>query len=439
MDSLTPVLVIALLLALNALFVAAEFAIVSAPRTAMERRASLGHRIARTVHAILEDPRRQDRFIATAQLGITIASLGLGMYGEHVLAGWIEGRLEALGAGSWAAAHTIASVTSVAVLTYFHIVLGEMIPKSLALQSAERTVLWITPLMQAVKTALYPFVVALNALGNGALRLVGIDRRIASAERLYSPEELALIVEESEAGGLLRVEAAQMLRDLFTFGETLAREAMVPRVGVTGLEIGSDAETVKRTVTEAGHTRYPVYEGDLDNIVGWIHIKDLLRLVAERRTLTLEDVHPLPQVPETAPIDVVLATLRRHGAQIAVVFDEHGGTAGIITLEDIFDEVTGEIQEEPAGPLNIREEGEGRWRVAGTVRLDEVGEALGVELEHPDVDSVSGLVLTVLGHPPAVGEAIEYDHVRFEVTAVQRHGVRECIVSYVKPPDEASM
>ncbi len=429
MDSLVPLVVIVTLLLLNALFVAAEFAIVSAPRAAMERRAGQGHRIARTVHAILMDPRRQDRFIAAAQLGITLASLGLGMYGEHVLAGWIYYRLEAAGAASWTGAHTLASITSVGLLTYFHIVLGEMIPKSLALQSAERTVLWITPMMLAIKAALYPFVVALNTIGNALLRLVGVDRNAQSAERLYSPEELSLIVEETEAGGLLRAEAGQMIRELFAFSDITAREAMVPRVRVAGIRVGSGPDEVRRVAMAAGHTRYPVYGRDLDDILGYVHIKDLLRIVEAGKNVTAADVGPLPQVPETASLDQVLGTLRRQLSQMAVVFDEHGGTAGIITVEDLFDEVAGEIHEEPAEPQNIITEGDQRLRVAGTVRIGEVGEALGVELEHPDVDSVSGLVLALLGHTPSVGEAIEYDHVRFEVTAVQRHGVKECVVT----------
>jgi CBS domain containing-hemolysin-like protein len=428
-----PIAIITALLALNALFVAAEFAIVGAPRTAIERRAQAGGRVAARVREILDDPRRQDRFIATAQLGITLASLGLGMYGEHVLADWLAHAFEVLGAGQFIAAPTVASVVAVALLTYFHIVIGEMIPKSLALQSAERTVLWITPMMLTIKAALYPFVVGLNAVGNGLLRLIGINRQEGPGDRLYSPEELALVVEESQAGGMLRRDAGQMIRELFAFGDTTAREAMVPRVQVGGIALGVRAEEIRRLVAASPHTRYPVFDGDLDHVVGQVHIKELLDTVEANQPITLARVRPIPFVPETAPLDAVLSTLRRQASQMAVVFDEHGGTAGIITLEDLFDEVTGEIQDEPAEPQSITADASGRLRVAGTVRIEQVGEALGVALEHPDVDSVSGLVLTLLGHPPVVGDAVEYDHVRFEVTAVHRRGVRECLVSHVEP------
>jgi CBS domain containing-hemolysin-like protein len=224
-----------------------------------------------------------------------------------------------------------------------------------------------------------------------------------------------------------------MIRELFAFGDTTAREAMVPRVQVGGIALGAGPDEIRRIVATVPHTRYPVFDGDLDHIVGQVHIKELLDLVESARALTLSNVRPIPFIPETAPLDAVLGTLRRQASQMAVVFDEHGGTAGIITVEDLFDEVTGEIQDEPAEPQSIRRDASGRLRVAGTVRLEEVGEALGVVLEHPDVDSVSGIVLTLLGHPPSVGDVVEYDHVRFEVTAVHRRGVRECIVSLVEP------
>jgi CBS domain containing-hemolysin-like protein len=436
---LIPVLIIAGLLALNALFVAAEFAIVGVPRTAIERRAQQGSRVARLVRGVLNDPRRQDRFIATAQLGITVASLGLGMYGEHVLAEWIFHHIEAVaGASSWAASHTLATILSVAALTYLHIVLGEMIPKTLALQSAERTVLWITPLMRAINLAVYPVVIALNATGNLMLRAVGINRSEGSSDHHYTPEELALIVDESEEGGQLRAEAGQMLRELFAFSDTSAREAMVPRVRVTGIEVGSAPEDVRHIATVSGHTRYPVFDGDLDHIVGYIHIKELVALVEAGRVVTGRDAHAIPQVPDTAPLDDVLAMFRRHAAPMAVVFDEHGGTAGVITLEDLFYEVAGDIPEGHLSATSIAPDGQGGFLVEGTVRIDKVGEALGVELEHKDVDSVSGLVLAELGRLPVVGEAIEYDHVRFEVTRVERHGVGEARVSHVTARGEDS-
>jgi len=200
MHLLVPIGIIALLLLLNALFVAAEFALIGVPRATVERLAAAGHKTARLLARVLSMPRLQDQYIATAQLGITVASLGLGMYGEHVIAEWIAGWLHSFGPGGKFAEHTVASVVAIVVLTYFHIVIGEMVPKTLALQYSEPTSLWITPVMGWIRLALYPLVIALNGIGNTLLRLVGITR--TATHHVHSPEELELIIEESERGGV---------------------------------------------------------------------------------------------------------------------------------------------------------------------------------------------------------------------------------------------
>lgn len=429
------VLIVAVLLLANALFVAAEFAIVGAPRVSVERRAASGDRVARTVLRILRDPRRQDRYIATAQLGITVASLGLGMYGEHALAEWIVGWLEAAGLGElrWIAAHTVASILAVAVLTYFHIVVGEMVPKSLALQQPERTAMWVTAPILWLQIAVYPLIVGLNALGNGLLRLVGVNRTYATGEHFRTPEELQFIVRESQAGGMLRKESAEVVQELLDWADLTAGEVMVPRVRITGIPVGATFQDVREIVRGHPHTRYPVYRGSLDDIVGMVHVKDLFRRLRNRRSVHVRDAREVPYVPETATIDTVFEAMRRVRSQMAVVMDEHGGTAGVITLEDLFEEVVGEIEEGPAARPEIFRDTEGVLHAAGTARIEEVGEELGVVLEHEEVDTVSGLVLSILERPPAVGDAVVYDDVRFEVVAVEGHGVREAVVAPVPP------
>lgn len=428
METVIPILVILVLIVLNGLFVAAEFAIVGVPRATIERLAAQGNRVARQVRRIIHDPRRQDRYIATAQLGITFASLGLGMYGEHILAEWIARSIEAWGAARWIAAHALASVLAITILTYFHIVLGEMVPKSLALLSAERTALWITPPMRWIQFALYPLVVGLNGIGNGILRLMGIQREF-SASHYHTPEEIEYLVQESAEGGLLQARAGQVLRNLFDFGELTASEVMVPRVHALGLSRDATSEQITSLVRRSRHTRYPVYEGDLDHIVGMIHIKDLFRLLRAGRTLHENGIRPVPYLPETAELDTVLAAMRKAHAQMAVVMDEHGGTAGIITLEDLFEEVVGDIEEGMATTPHIMKEAEGRLRVTGTVRLNEIGEALCIPLEHEEVDTVSGLVLMLLDRPPVRGDTVTYNQVRFEVVTVDGHGVGACLVT----------
>src|SRR5215211_6488793 len=238
-DALVPTFIIVGLVVLNALFVAAEFAIVGAPRPAIARRAELGEWRAKLVARTLGSVTEQDRFIATAQLGITLASLGLGMYGEHALARWLGSVFEFLGAGAWAAAHTVTSVLAITILTYLHIVIGEMIPKTIALQRAERAVLLIAPVMRGLQVLCYPFIIALNAVGNAVLRLVGIRRGHGDAEHYRTTEDLAYLVHESQAGGLFRGESARVLAELLDFGELTAGEVMVPRVRITGIPLGA--------------------------------------------------------------------------------------------------------------------------------------------------------------------------------------------------------
>jgi CBS domain containing-hemolysin-like protein len=420
--------IITVLILLNGIFVAAEFAIVGAPKAAIDARAAQGDRLARLVQRVLRDTQLQDRYIATAQLGITLASLGLGMYGEHVLADAIYDALDSSGAPALIVSHGVASVTAVAILTYFHIVVGEMVPKSLALQHAERLACWVTPPMLWTKNILYPFVVTLNGLGNQLLKLIGVNRQAQNAEQYYTPEELQLIVQESGELGALRSESSEMLQELFEFGDLTAGQVMVPRVRILGIQVGMKPGAIRELLADQTHTRYPVYERDLDHIVGMVHIKDLLRLLVHEETITAAHARPVPVVPETAELDTVLTVMRRDRTQMAVVIDEHGGTAGVVTLEDLFEEVVGDIEEGPSAGPQVYRDRQGRLRVPGTMRLDEVGRHFDLDLEHEDVDSVSGLILTVLGRPPVVSDSVKWERLQFEVTALKGHGVEEAAV-----------
>jgi CBS domain containing-hemolysin-like protein len=436
MDALVISGVILALVVANGLFVAAEFAIVGAPRTSIDHLAQQGSRLARRVARILENPRRQDRYIATTQVGISVASLGLGMYGELVLARALAPTFEPWLAGyAWPTAHTVASVIAVSLLTYLHIVLGEMIPKALALQYADRTALYVSPVVLAIETVLLPVIVALNGVGNGLLRLIGIQRKEVETERYHTTEELQYIIEESEEGGMLRGESGKILRELFEFGDLTAGETMVPRVALTGIEVGTGPEELADIVRRSLHTRYPIYVGDLDHIIGSLHIKGVLRHLVAGRPVTAADARPLPFLPGPTPLDEVLAAMRRHRAHMAVVMDQHGGTAGLVTMEDLFEEVVGDI-EEGQGRLAIVNEAADRVRVRGTVRLEEAGAALDRILEHPKVTTISGLVLVLLGRPAAVGDVVTWNGVRIEVTATAGHGVGEAVLQ-AAPADEA--
>jgi CBS domain containing-hemolysin-like protein len=432
MEILVPVLIIIALVVLNGLFVAAEFAIVGAPRASIEHQASRGGLLAQRVRRVLEDPRRTDRYIATTQIGISVASLGLGMYGEHVLAEWIAHQLEPYDANPWIAAHAMASVAAIGILTYLHIVIGEMVPKALALQRAERTVLYVTPAILVLEKAIYPLVVALNGIGNLLLRLIGVRRTEAGTDRYHTTEELQFIIEESHEGGLLRGESGNILRELFEFGDLTAGEAMVPRVLVTGIPVGAEPDELRMIVRGHAHTRYPVFIGGLDNIIGSLHIKEVLRHILSNRAVTARDARPLPYVPGPLLLDEVLAAMRRDRSQMAVVMDQHGGTAGLLTIEDLFEEVVGDIEEGRARSPIVKDD-QGRVHVRGTVRLQEAGDAIGCTLEHDRVTTISGLVLLLLGRPASVGDVVTYQRVRIEVTAVVGRGVQDAVVTTVAP------
>jgi CBS domain containing-hemolysin-like protein len=210
---------------------------------------------------------------------------------------------------------------------------------------------------------------------------------------------------------------------------------MVPRVRIVGIPVGTRPDAIREILADPAHTRYPVFEKDLDHILGMVHIKDLLRLLLNDEPIDASQARVVPVVPETAALDAVLGVMRRERTQMAVVIDEHGGTSGVVTLEDLFEEVVGEIEEGPGTGGQVSRDREGRLRVPGTMRIDEVGQEFDLELEHEEVDSVSGLVLMLLGRPPVVGDSVRFGRLLFEVTAVKGHGVEECAVSLLTDVD----
>jgi CBS domain containing-hemolysin-like protein len=282
--------------------------------------------------------------------------------------------------------------------------------------------------MRLITLTLYPLVIALNGIGNATLRLFGVRRQEASAESVRTPDELAYIVRESSAGGLLKKQSANVVQELLEFGDLTAGQVMVPRVSVIGLDLSDGPADVNLLLTRHPHSRYPVMDGDLDHVVGMLHVKDLLGGLDAGSSIRSLAVRPVPFVPESTTADQVLAAMRAQRSQLVVVMDEHGGTAGIITLEDLLEEIVGELTEDKSAPAEIHARGDGRFVVAGTVRVADAGTAIGAVIEHPDVESVSGLVLAILGRPPKVGDVVEYEEARIEVLALRGRGVREALI-----------
>jgi CBS domain containing-hemolysin-like protein len=433
---LVPAAVVVLLVLLNGLFVAAEFAIIGVRHSQLEELVAEGHQRAARVLADLEAV-AQDRYIATAQVGITMASLGLGMYAEPQIAYFIEPYLALLlGVDIHpAVVHTVAVLIGLSVLTYLHIVLGEMVPKSLALSRPIRTALVIAPAMRLAQAILIIPVRFLNAISGALLRVFRIPPAHGHA-RLHSPEELELIVAESAEGGLLNQEEEEMIRNIFDFSERQVGQVMTPRPKVQAISYDMPQAELLNFVTESTHSRFPVYEGDVDHIIGILNMKDLVR--QHMRTKGNFDIRlilrPAPGVPEDLAVAQLLAAFRRQRIHMAVVLDEFGGMAGIVTLEDLVEEVVGEVRDEfdfETEPLV--ELAPGRLEVAGSYLLDDLKERvyLGEDESLPDVETVGGLIITALGRPPKRGDRLIYNNeVHFTVIDIDGLAVARAQVEF---------
>lgn len=408
-------LVILVLVLLNGLFVAAEFAIIGVRPSRVEQMVEEGHPQAQSVLDILQSNRKQDQYIATAQVGITLASLGLGMYGEPQVAMYIEPVLERLigAAVSPALLHTIAFLISLALVTYLHVVIGEMVPKSHALSDADRAVMWLVRPMKVAQTILSPAVRALNSVGNWLLLNIVRIEPAQGHQRLHSPEELELIVSESAEGGLLNEDEEEMILNIFDFSDRQVGQVMTPRRKVHAIASDMPLEELMSFVARSNYSRFPVYEDDLDHVIGILHLKDLVH--QQLRTRGSMDIRlilrPAPAVPEYQPVDKLLAAFKRERIHMAIVLDEFGGIAGIVTLEDLIEEVVGEVRDEfdvEREPFAILEPGV--LELAGNYLLDDLSNHvfLGDENELPDVETVGGLIVTALGRPPKRGDEFMY-------------------------------
>jgi CBS domain containing-hemolysin-like protein len=371
--------------------------------------------------------------VATAQLGITFASLGLGMYGEHSLSDFFEHGLKAagfIGLGAQITAHGLAVVLAILAITYLHIVFGEMIPKALSLSHAMRVALWITPIMLMLGLLLSPLVRALNFAGNYLLCLVGIVRS-RSAEHYLETEELESLARESQQRGLLSEESERIFREIADFSEITVTGAMIPRVHTYGIPVGASDAQLREILPAHRHTRYPVHDGNLDRIVGTVHIKDLFNLLQARSGLVPAVVRKVAYLPETASLDDVLKAMGRTRNQMVVVMDEYGGTAGILTIEDICAEAIGDVEEGADDVPDVLPLGLDRFQVQGSARLGRVGTLFGRELDHPALDSVSGLILCELGRPPRLGDQVQWNGLNFEVIRLHGRGVSQAVVSLI--------
>ena len=435
-----PSLIILALILVNGLFVAAEFAILGVRPARVAQLAQEGDATAVGLKQLLDDPIRQDRYLATAQIGITLASLGLGMYGEATVAHWIEaplGRLFGLGA---TAAHTIAVVVALSLMTFAHVVIGEMVPKSLALQYAERTAFAISGVMAVMRRVFAPAVLLLNGIGNALLRLLRIPVKVE--RRLYASEELELVVAESAEGGLLDSQQEQLIQNIFDFSDRHVGQVMTPRPRIVGLPVTLPPAELPRRLATARRTRIVIYDNDLYHVAGMVLLKEAIgRLMAKPEGVSLRElIRPMPVVPESAPVGRVLAAFKRTRTHIALVIDEYGGTAGVVTLEDLVEEVVGEVRDEfdVAELPPLREIGPGVLVARGDLLIEDLRETANLELpdaeELPDVETVGGLVVALLGRPAQVGDEVRLAGLSFQVEQVAGLAVEAVRVSVDPTP-----
>jgi CBS domain containing-hemolysin-like protein len=337
-----------LLVMLNAFFVAAEFALVAVRRSRVDE--MVNHRRVGAV-AVRNAIDHLDDAIAATQLGITLASLALGWVGEPIVARLIEPLFAFMPAeGAWIARHTVATILAFIAITFLHVILGELAPKAVALQRPDMVALWVARPLLWFARLMRPFIVIMNGLGNGVVRLLGFEP-ISGHEMAHSMEEVALIVEESRQAGVLPRDQAEYVHNVFRLPAKKVRDCLVPLEKMAGLELHMPEKKILEQVREGAHTRMPVYDRDPDNIVGIVNTKDLFHLFSLRGMVVLDDaMYPPIFVDPDRPISEVLRQFRRQRRPMAVVRDVEGKTLGLITLEDIVEEIVGEIEDEHDPP-----------------------------------------------------------------------------------------
>jgi CBS domain containing-hemolysin-like protein len=422
---LTGVLV---LIGLNAFFVAIEFAVIASRRTRVERLAVKGSSRAKIVLGWVQSQEDKDKLIAASQVGITIASLALGYLGEGAVASIVEPLIEHAGIEPTGfmsrLLDNIPLIISLIAVTGLHVTLGEQVPKVISLRAPETTAMYLAPWMVAFNWAARPFIWTLDRVTALILRQWDLQP-LGAHSAIYTVDELKLIVEESEQSGILDTEEREMLHAVFAFGDLVARQVMIPRTEMVCIQADASLDEALDLAAETLLTKFPVYEGDLDNIIGILHTKDVVKIMrsgpreASMRSLTREAIF----LPESVPVDDLLTQLRQRCQHIAILLDEFAGTAGLVTLEDLMEELVGNVQDAFDRPEpGIQHTPDGSVLIDGLVPIEEVNDAFGLNLVDPNYDTIAGYVLGRLGRIGIIGDVVEAisnkRRLRFQVEAM---------------------
>ena len=399
-------LAVVLLVLANGFFVATEFALVAVRRTRIEELAAQGHPLAPAVLRVIS---RLDAFLAACQLGITLASLGLGWIGEPALAALIEPLLHFL-PDNWAFFSALTpwpAIIAFAIITILHIVLGELAPKSLAIQRPDGTALAVARPIEAFLFLFKPAIVVLNGLGNLLVRSIGLQP-MREEERVHSVEELRYLVSASGAAGLMGTEAKEIVERAFAFDEVPARYVMVPRTEMACVPIEASLEDALAVGIEHHHTRLPVYAGDLDHIEGIVHLVEVLAATQAEPQPTLRDiVQPALLVPETIHAGALLTRMQNERVQIAILMEEYGSTAGLVTLHDLVERLVGPVLDaQEVAPDAIEPLPNGEALIGGLALVQDLNAHFGLRIEDDEFDTVGGLILARLGRIPVPGDRL---------------------------------
>src|SRR3954470_89550 len=415
---------VGVLILLNAFFVAAEYGLVTARRTRMVELHHQGNRRARAVLRITGDP---PQFIAAMQLGVTLTSLGIGALGEAALSKEFD---------QWMAT-ILAVLIAYGILTFFHVVIGELVPKGVALGHAEGTALWVAGPVRVFFTVFKPVIWVLRRATDVVLRMLGLEEPGAERDPL-SEAELRMLLSRSSQEGEIEHEEQQMIDKVFVFGDKEAADVMVPRPEVVAVSITLPPEQALAAVLDSPYTRYPVYRGTLDDIVGTLHVRDLFSAMHERGLAAVklqELLRPAHVVPETKELAALLQEFRRTNQHFAVVIDEYGAMAGIVTLEDLIEEIVGEIEDEFDVPdVQIEQIDEDTYRLDGMFPIDEFNERFGTDLPDDDFHTVGGFVFGQLGRAPQVGDDVVWNTMRFDVLEVEGNRIEKIAVQFIERP-----
>ncbi len=419
-DIFINVFIISFLLFVNGFFVAAEFSLVKVRKTRLEQLCNEGNSNAKRALKLVNDV---NKMLAAAQLGVTIASIALGWVAESTIVQLIEPVLRIFFTStSVITAHAIAVPISFVLVTYFHVLLGEQLPKCISLRHPETLALLISTPMDIFITLFKPFVWLLEVSGNKILAACHANSEDASL--VHSTEELDMLVDASYNEGVLNETEAEMLHNMFKFSDLMAKQVMIPRTDMVCIPNDITFDELNKVAMENQYTRYPVYEENIDKILGFIHVKDLYSLTMTKESYSMDKIiRPLILIPETMTLDNLVIEFKKRHIQMAVVIDEFGGTSGLITLEDVLEEIIGDVQDEFDEDVeaNIEEIGENTYIANAMMRIDELVKFFDLKealFEEDDVDTIAGLVVKLLGRIANIGDTVSFNGLTFTVTEV---------------------